>query len=336
MPSRNSDKSVLATVGLLTRAERFRCNPASQGNMASLLHGVDVSEHTTHEPVSQMNIPRIQSIRRAMLPALLVASLLAAFHPSARAADEQTYEMGFRNITNLNADLLLALDKEKRRQVSSHAVLLPALRLPCAASHPESGAGKSGGPVCVSAGFVEFINRIAHARAIDESNRGYFGRYTTQISRPAQTTSLPELGPVPSKNEWNLQTMNRQASYFNQMAGSLVAIDLAHQYLGHYRKYAQQLPPDSLQPMPINAVITEQEWRTAVLRGARNALDCGLGVEGLKVVFECFDQMPSRPAWACYFIHPKANASKMNAELVRLERDFFAMNHQMQKGGRGR
>ena len=127
--------------------------------------------------------------------------------------------------------------------------------------------------------------------------------------------------------------MNRQASRFNQMAGGLVAIDLAHQYLGHYNRHSLELPSQGTLPMPVNTLITEQEWRTAVLRGAHNALACGLGVEGLKAVFECFNQMPCRPAWAAYFIHSKANVAQINAELERLERDFFAMNQQMQKTG---
>ena len=45
--------------------------------------------------------------------------------------------------------------------------------------------------------------------------------------------------------------------------------------------------------------------------------------------------MPNRPAWAVYFVHSKAKLSRINAELKKLERDFFAMDQQMQKfGGR--
>ena len=35
--------------------------------------------------------------------------------------------------------------------------------------------------------------------------------------------------------------MNHQASQFNQMAGALIAIEMAHHYLGHYKKYEASL-----------------------------------------------------------------------------------------------
>jgi hypothetical protein len=128
--------------------------------------------------------------------------------------------------------------------------------------------------------------------------------------------------------------MNRQASHFNQMAGALVAIDLAHQYLGHYSQHAQEFAPDSTAPTPVNMLITEQEWREAVMRGANNALACGLGVEGLRALFDGFDRMQSRPAWAAYFIHPKANVNKISSELRKLERDFFVVDRELHKASR--
>jgi hypothetical protein len=43
----------------------------------------------------------------------------------------------------------------------------------------------------------------------------------------------------------------------------------------------------------------------------------------LRCVFECLSQSPQRPPWAAYFIHAKADVSKINRELMRLEKDFF-------------
>jgi len=74
---------------------------------------------------------------------------------------------------------------------------------------------------------------------------------------------------------------------------------------------------------PINNVVSEKEWREAVLKGAKNALDCGLGVDGMKALFECMDAMPSRPAWCGYLVPNKANLSKLSKDLQRLENDFF-------------
>ena len=272
--------------------------------------------------------------RRRLFPvyALLLGLLLRTV-PAAHAEPAPGYDMGFRNVTNLQSDLYIALDRKKRPLVSSQAVLLASVRQPCVGSVP---AGGSGAPVQVSAGFIDFLNRVAHAKAIDQSERGFFGSYTKQVAQQPRNSSLPDFDARSSPTAWTLDTMNRQASQFNQMAAAFVAIDLAHHYQGNYSKHAAELTAEAGFPMPINAVVTEQEWRDAVMRGARNALDCGLGVDGLKTVFQCFEQMPSRPAWAVYFVHPKANLSKISAELGKLERDFFVMNHQLQKFGGGR
>ena len=244
--------------------------------------------------------------------------------------------MGFRNVTNIHTDLLLALDRKQRTQLAPFTVLLGDVRLPCIGSVPGEGKNGSGGPVQLSAGLIDFLNRVAHAKAIDESDHGFFLRYTTQIATKNRNSAVPDFDALPTPTARDFQTMNRQASQFNQMAGGLVAIDLAHHYLGHYSRHAAELASDTTLPMPVNTLITEQEWREAVLRGAHNALACGLGVEGLKTLFECFDRMPSRPAWSAYFLPPKANVTKLNAELKKLEREFFTMDQQMQKAGHRR
>jgi hypothetical protein len=261
-----------------------------------------------------------------------VVCLAPAMHARA-AAPKGTYEMGLRNVTNINADLVLALDPSKRRQVSPNTLLLGTVRLPCVASLPGMNAEEPGQPVRISSSFIDFINRVAHAKAIDESERGFFLRYTTRLAEDPRTTLAPEFSVVLPQRAWSFNTMNRQASHFNQMVGGLLGIEHAHHYLGHYRKNAKHFNPQTALPQPINTVISESEWRQAVLDGARNALACGLGVDGLKAIFECFGQMPTRPAWAAYFIHPQADLRRISADLVQAERDFFAMDAKPRKIG---
>jgi hypothetical protein len=194
---------------------------------------------------------------------------------------------------------------------------------PCIAPTQATENGADSQTVQISPGFVEFINQLSHAKAMEESEKGFLKKYAAAV---AQESGATPLGPLPSTaghNPWDADTLNYQAGNFNQMAGSLIAVQLAHHYLGHCKKYSAQLAALPGQPAPINAVITEKEWREAVLKGAKNALDCGYGVEGLKCAFECFGAMPIRPPWAAYFIHPKADVSKINRDLTRLEKDFF-------------
>lgn len=262
---------------------------------------------------------------------IAVLCLASALHTSA-AAPKGSYEMGLRHVTNINADLVLALEPSKRRQVSSNTLLLGTVRLPCVASWPGANPDAPGQPVRISASFIDFINRVAHAKAVDEADRGFFLRYTSRLADDPRTMLAPDFAVLPQR-AWSFNTMNRQASHFNQMVGGLLGIDHAHHYLGHYRKNAKYFDPQTALPQPINAMITEAEWRQAVLEGARNALACGLGVDGMKAIFECFGQMPTRPAWAAYFIHPDADVRRINAELVHAEREFFAMDAKPRKIG---
>jgi hypothetical protein len=263
----------------------------------------------------------------------VAAVCLASALPSHAAARRGVYETGFRNVTNINADLVLALDPLKRRQVSSNTLFLGTVRLPCVASSPGVNPDAPGQPVRISSSFIDFINHVAHAKAVDEVERGFFLRYTTRLAEDPRTMLAPDFDVLLPQRAWNFNTMNRQASHFNQMVGGLLGIDHAHHYLGHYRKNAKLFELQTALPQPINAVISESEWRKAVLEGARNALACGLGVDGMMAIFECFGQMPTRPAWAAYFIHPQANVQRIILDLVQTERDFFAMDAKPRKIG---
>lgn len=117
--------------------------------------------------------------------------------------------------------------------------------------------------------------------------------------------------------------MNAQLSQFKQMVGTLVAIEMAHHYLGHYQKYAAQLTGLNGTPVPINSLLTPQEWHNAVMAGAGNGLECGLRVDGLKFLYDCIDRMETRPAWITFFLPAGAKVSRVKRDLDRLEKEFF-------------
>jgi hypothetical protein len=185
--------------------------------------------------------------------------------------------------------------------------------------------GQAERTVQVSPGFIHFINSLSHAKALSEANTDVVKAYAARLAASPLPPAVTD-GMAPEK-AWGFDVMNVQAGQFNQMAGAMVAIDFAHHYLGHYKKYAAQLNPDTTGTIPpIGNFISEREWRDAVLKGAKNALDCGLGMDGLKTLFECMDAMPSRPAWCAYFAPAKANLSKPSRELQRLESDFLLVD----------
>ena len=112
----------------------------------------------------------------------------------------------------------------------------------------------------------------------------------------------------------------------NAHKGTLLAIEMAHHYLGHHKKYGPPASAAGNAPEPFTEKLTEKEWREAVFKGARNALDCGLGVDGFRAILAAVEKLPTRPKWSAYLVHPKADISKLSRELEKLEKDFFLVD----------
>jgi len=262
--------------------------------------------------------------RRLLWPACFCGILVfASFSSHASDTLKRDYETSFANVVKICAELHQALDPAKQRQLKPEPVLLEQVRIPRITSATSDGTSGTASAIQVSAGIVEWINRASHARALDESNAGCFARcVSTAIEDP--NGSLPAIGQgLAPETVWGFDTMNYQAGIFNQMTGGLLAIDMAHHYLGHYKKHSAQLASAGEATSPICSVLSEKEWREAVMKGARNALDCGLGVDGLRAILDEFEKLPGRPAWSAQFVHPKANLGKLSRELDKMVKDFF-------------
>ena len=123
---------------------------------------------------------------------------------------------------------------------------------------------------------------------------------------------------------WKDDVLNDQASYFNQMIGMMVAINLSHHYLGHFDKYAAQ------DGRPGNKTASHQrlldrpaEWEVSVKAGATDALNCALATDGAKALFDAIDKMPRRPAWTEAILPKDADVKKLNKQLTEYETQFF-------------
>ena len=257
---------------------------------------------------------------------LCVAAVLLLPSPRAEAQPGK-YETGYQNLVRLTQDLYRALPPEARRKVDRKLVLLQDVPMPYLQPMAYKQGGASRGVVCLSSGFIDFMNYYSHAKALEELDKNFFVKYMAGLAHETGQTKLHDLRFVSHRQTWSFDTMNHQVSTFNQVAGTLIAIDLAHHYLGHYQKYAAQLQPGpNGTRVPIASVVTPKEWRQAVLKGARNALDCGLGVEGIINFFQALDKMPNRPAWTTYFMPHGVKVSKIRRDLLKMERKFFAFN----------
>lgn len=256
--------------------------------------------------------------------ALLVSGFLcASLQALAQSSDGHTYKTGYSSIMKLGKDIHHALKPEYRDLISPQPISIdtdvtPSIRLLYLPETPKPERG-----VWITAGFIDLVNNVAHAKAIDAKDRGYFKRY---IDLLAQESGKNMLSPLPNDSEpkyWTDKMLNEQQSNFNSIVGMMVGIKLAHHYLGHYEKYQARLESNSGNTQAINLLLSEQEWEAAFRLGVRNALEAGCMTEGVIPFFEAIDKMKVRPPWAIYFLPDNAKFPKLKREMERIQARFL-------------
>jgi hypothetical protein len=240
------------------------------------------------------------------------------------SSEKPRYKTGYSAIMRLSRDIYNALPQKYKDMINPEPVFLetdvtPFVRL---IEYPDEP--KPMRAVFISVGFIDLVNNIAHAKAIDKIKKGYFEKYVLSLSQETGEKELKELPDLNNPKYWSEDILNSQLSYFNQMVGQVIAIKLAHHYLGQYKKYESKLKTPDGKYIPINNLLTESEWQAAVEHGSKNALDCGLGIDGIKALYDCFDKMPKRPEWAAYFIPDFVKVKNLKKDLERIEKRFFS------------
>jgi hypothetical protein len=255
-------------------------------------------------------------------------AILPAFYAAAAESTQppisKKYESGYDTMARIAQDLYRALPAENRRRIVAAPVLLQNVQTPYLEPGESSRNGTNFCAVYVSVGLFEMLNYVAHAKAVDQVDHGFFLKAVNSLACENGDKGLPDLYPPTHPKAWAFNTMNWQLSNFNQMAAGLAAIEMAHHYLGHYQKYASRLG-DPKKPAPLYSVLSQAEWRQAVLAGSRNALDCGLAPEGLIVLYDAISRMKQRPSWTVHVMPSTAEVAILRLELKRVEANFFDM-----------
>jgi hypothetical protein len=255
---------------------------------------------------------------------LVCGGVLGAGWVPGHAAEPPRYKTNYKTIRSLGLDLYRAMKPPQKSQVNPEPVSIdegvgPFVKLVEYAEEDQPMRF-----VLVSVGFIDLLNNVAHAKAIDAIQKGYFEKYVLSL---AQETGEQELRPLPNLENpafWTEAILNEQLSNFSQMVGAAVAIKLSHHYLGHYKKYAPKLVDGSGKTVPINNLLLPQEWEQAMRTGVRNALEAGLGIEGIKALYDAIDKMPKRPEWTAYFLPAAAKVKAMKKDMEVIEKKFFA------------
>jgi hypothetical protein len=260
-----------------------------------------------------------------------LAAILALFAPALVAQpnspDGLTYKTGYSAMMKLGRALYDQLDPKDKEVISSQPISMDVDMTPFVRMlyYPDGDAGKPLRGVWISAGFIDLVNHVAHAKAIDKIQKGYFQKYIAQLMTE---TGEKELRPLPDDGNpkyWTDDMLNEQQSNFNSIVGIVVGIKMAHHTLGHFDKYKDKLiEKDGVKPTPIEELITEKEWEDAYKEGLFISLNAGCFIEGVIPFYEAFDKMPTRPPWSIYFLPPNAKFAKMKKDFEKFQKDYLA------------
>ena len=257
------------------------------------------------------------------LKQLFVAAWLGLLMPASGAPDAPAHVYGssISQACQLGSDLYDALDAKYQKSIHPEPVQVEPMGTVVIVPVEGTDESKSLRRVKVSAGFIDLMNHIAHAKAIDRIQPGYFQQYIVNLSLAAEGDAPPEPPDMVDNRYWTDDVMNDQAGYFNQMIGMVVALNLSHHYLGHYSKCSSQMLAGKL--VPINNLLAPAEWDASVKAATINALNCALATEGPRALFEALDKLPKRPAWADFIVPPATDLKKLSKQLKEYEEKFF-------------
>jgi hypothetical protein len=251
-----------------------------------------------------------------LLSRIAAAVAMATLTLHAAAPDKLS---GFSETVRIGALLFNALEPSQQAGLAPQPVALETENTPYVLAGQFEYNGRPLRVVTVSTGFIELMNRVARARAFDAVQPGYLERYLSVLASTSPTEALPALPDADNPKFGHEDVVNNQRTYFAQMVSMVVAIELSHQYLGHYAKYSGQLAGKT----PIAAVMKKGDWQKAVEAGAENSLNVGYGPESVSVFYGALERMKQRPAWAAYFLPPDENVKRLSTKLAKIEKSFF-------------
>lgn len=252
----------------------------------------------------------------------------AALALSAFAQDNKasafSYKSGYTSIEKLGVDLYKALSPKDRALINPRPISIETEAAPYVKMlfYPDDTKPIRG--IWISMGFIDLVNHIAHAKAIDTVKKGYFKDYIQRLGKETGKTELQPLPGIENPAYWTDDMLNEQLSNFNSIVGIVAGVELAHHYLGHFEKYKDKLDETNAKAVPINTLLTQKEWDAAFEKGVKDALNAGCAIEGVIPFYEAFDKMQPRPSWAIHFFPENVKFPKVKKELERLQKRFFA------------
>lgn len=250
-----------------------------------------------------------------VLAAVLVLAALPVRGDSNPAA--RTYPSDFAAVQFLFQELHTGLDASRRTGISPDMLAL----VPESKAFMRLTTVNSRATVQVSAGFIDLVNRIAHAKAIDTIQKGYMKGYVAALAAsPGSDATV-----FPAHNDpkfWTEEVMEEQKGCFAGMVSMVLAVNMSEVYLGQYDKHKARLSQDS--SAAFHDLLTEKEWDEAFTAGLKHAMAVGYMIDGNVAIVVALDALPAKPAWANSFFPTTKKLSQVKKSMQKLQGKFFA------------
>jgi len=253
-----------------------------------------------------------------------VAAIFIATAMSALAGDpSRTYPSGFSVVLDRGDELYQVLPPKLSDKLAEKPIALQPQDVPRIMPITSVDNNKVLRQISISSGFVDLVNRLCHAKAIDRVESGFFDQYVHNLAQAAGDDFAVRPPPIVDDRFWKDEVINEQQGYFNQMIGWMEAINLSHHCLGHFDKYGPKMAGPGNKTIPINDLLSLAEWEATVKFAATDALHCNLATDGPRALFDAIDKMPKRPSWSEVIVPTNVDLKQLNKELVQYEADFF-------------
>ena len=124
-----------------------------------------------------------------LIERLISVAWLAACMPCYALTNStpHVYPSGTSVAVQIGNDLYDSLDAKYREKLQSPPVCTNPLSTPSMAFVETNDQNKTLCQVSISVGFVDLINHIAHAKAIDRIEPGFFDQYMSGLARETAT-----------------------------------------------------------------------------------------------------------------------------------------------------
>lgn len=252
---------------------------------------------------------------------LLLALSLFTAALRAESYEPTDYRSGFTTIQALGRDIYNSLEASEKALIHSQPISLDTSRKPFVRLLRYHDGAEIIRGVWISQGFIDLVNQLAHAKAIDKKRRGYFNSYVRLLENSEET--IPALPDRENPSFWTEAMLNEQFSNFNSIVGIVVGITLAEHYYGLYEKYEDKIKKDENEVVSLNKFLTADEWERCCRRGLHNAMMASCMTEGYLPLCEALSNMKRRPTWANYFYPDRVRYASMRRDMVKLQRQFL-------------